>query len=143
MKCGKCGKNEANYYYRETVNGVSREIRLCEECAKEEGLQERFSRGFDFGPAFGFGRSFFEDFFSPFESFFGLTRQPMTLGARSAEAEQKQSGEQQTENARSCESELKARRERNILEQQLKDAVAREDYEKAIELRDALKKMKE
>ena len=29
MKCEKCGKNEATMYYKETVNGVTREMHLC------------------------------------------------------------------------------------------------------------------
>ena len=34
MKCEKCGKNEATMYYKETVNGVTREMHLCPECAQ-------------------------------------------------------------------------------------------------------------
>ena len=117
MKCGKCGQNEANYYYRETVNGVTREIRLCADCAKEEGLEARFDRPFDFG------RSFLEDFFG-----FPVRQMAAVTGENSRRC--------------GCDPELKQRRERNALEQQLKDAVAREDYETAITLRDQLKGMK-
>ena len=127
MKCGKCGQNEANYYYRETVNGVTREVRLCADCAKEAGLEDRFARHFDFGRSFGFADSFFEDFFRlPFAPAMALHSRP----------EEKQE-------AGSCDPALKRRRERNALEQQLKEAVAREDYETAITLRDQLKEMKE
>mgnify|MGYP000478331214 CR=1 FL=1 len=38
MKCEKCGKNEATMYYKETVNGVTREMHLCPECAQKENL---------------------------------------------------------------------------------------------------------
>lgn len=135
MKCGKCGKNEANYYYRETVNGVTREIRLCEDCAGEEGLQSRFAQGMNFSGSFGFGSSFFEDFFAPFESFFA--RQPVAaLGGTDRK------GQTEEKTSCSCNDELKRRRERNKLKQQLEEAVAREDYETAITLRDQLKGMK-
>lgn len=38
MKCEKCGKNEATTYYKETQNGVTRELHLCGECAGALGL---------------------------------------------------------------------------------------------------------
>ena len=48
MKCEKCGKNEATMYYKETVNGVTREMHLCPECAQKETsavrLKTHFSR---------------------------------------------------------------------------------------------------
>ena len=48
MKCEKCGKNEATMYYKETVNGVTREMHLCPECAQKETsaarLKAHFSR---------------------------------------------------------------------------------------------------
>ena len=34
MKCEKCGKNEASYFYRENINGRRRELHLCEDCAR-------------------------------------------------------------------------------------------------------------
>ena len=42
MKCEKCGKNEATMYYKETVNGVTREMHLCPECAQKENLGGAF-----------------------------------------------------------------------------------------------------
>lgn len=135
MKCGKCGQNEANYYYRETVNGRTREIRLCEDCAKEEGLQSRFERGFDFPRGFGFTNSFFGDFFAPFESFFA------PVAALRGKSEKEQTEDKQE--SRSCSEEMQQRRARNMLKQQLREAVEREDYETAITLRDQLKEMKD
>ncbi|MBE6555854.1 MAG: hypothetical protein E7663_06470 [Ruminococcaceae bacterium] len=35
MKCEKCLQNEATYYYEETVNGKTRSLHLCAECAKK------------------------------------------------------------------------------------------------------------
>ena len=35
MKCEKCGKNEATMYYKETINGVTREMHLCPDCATD------------------------------------------------------------------------------------------------------------
>lgn len=33
MLCERCKKNEANYYYRENVNGIEKAYHLCGECA--------------------------------------------------------------------------------------------------------------
>ena len=46
MKCEKCGKNEATMYYKETVNGVTREMHLCPECAQKENIGGAFNDAF-------------------------------------------------------------------------------------------------
>ena len=33
MLCQNCNKNEATTYYKETINGQTRELHLCPECA--------------------------------------------------------------------------------------------------------------
>jgi len=38
MLCENCGENEANVRYTQIINGVKKEMRLCEECAKEKGI---------------------------------------------------------------------------------------------------------
>lgn len=38
MLCQKCGKNEANVRYTQIVNGVKKEMILCEECAAKMGI---------------------------------------------------------------------------------------------------------
>ena len=35
MKCQNCGKNEANFQYRQIINGKKKELILCSECAKK------------------------------------------------------------------------------------------------------------
>ena len=47
MKCEKCGKNEATMYYKETINGVTREMHLCPECAQKENLGGAFENAFE------------------------------------------------------------------------------------------------
>lgn len=150
MKCGKCGKNEATYYYKESINGVSRELRLCEDCAREEGLENRFRSGFPFDRSFGFGGSFFEDFFSPFESIFALPERRAVAANRQQTAQQTQQAQQTqkeeqnpaAESGAECNEELKRLRQQNMLERQLREAVAKEDYETAIKLRDQLKELR-
>lgn len=66
MKCEKCGKNEANMYYKESINGQTREMHLCSACANEMNLDSQFHQAFaDMKSGFG---SFFD---SSFPSLFG------------------------------------------------------------------------
>ena len=39
MLCQNCGKNEVNFRYTQIVNGVKKEMALCDKCAKELGLE--------------------------------------------------------------------------------------------------------
>lgn len=64
MLCENCGKREANVRYSENINGVKKEMNLCEECSKRLGITEqRVFRmpSLDFSNFFG---SFLEDFAS-------------------------------------------------------------------------------
>ena len=38
MLCQNCGENEANVRYTQIVNGVKKEMVLCEKCSKELGI---------------------------------------------------------------------------------------------------------
>jgi len=38
MLCQNCGKNEANIKYTQIINGDTKEMVLCNECAKELGI---------------------------------------------------------------------------------------------------------
>lgn len=66
MLCDNCGKREANVRYSENINGVKREMHLCEECSKKLGITNSiamdFSMPLDFPSFFG---SFLEDFATP------------------------------------------------------------------------------
>ena len=39
MLCQNCGKNEVNFKYTQVINGVKKEMALCDKCAKELGLE--------------------------------------------------------------------------------------------------------
>ena len=64
--CARCGK-PATVYYKETVNGRTREMHLCAACAAKEGV------GKDFTHLPGF---FDDDFFAPLPLFSGLFAAP-------------------------------------------------------------------
>lgn len=130
MKCEKCGKNEASYFYRENINGRRRELHLCEDCARSEGIANPFEQR---------GGDLFDLFFSPFgglESRFFRPVVSIASGAREREQEPERPA---SSAAAPAQSPFARRRERNILQQRLDEAVAREDYETAITLRDQLR----
>lgn len=69
MLCQKCGKKTANIYYKQTVNGHTKEYALCGDCAeqlKEQGVFEIKMP------------SFFDDFEHDllFDDLFGITSLP-------------------------------------------------------------------
>lgn len=39
MLCQNCGKNEVNFHYTQVINGVKKEMALCDKCAKSLGLE--------------------------------------------------------------------------------------------------------
>ncbi len=63
MLCQNCGKHEVNFKYTQIVNGVKKEIALCNHCARELGLD-----GLDFSMPINLS-SFFTDFFQDAEAF--------------------------------------------------------------------------
>lgn len=63
MLCENCRKREANVKYSENINGVKKELNLCEECSKKLGItQMSFNIPIDFSNFFG---GFMEDFVTP------------------------------------------------------------------------------
>jgi protein arginine kinase activator len=38
--CAACGQKPASFFYRESVNGKKKEISLCHECAQKAGLEK-------------------------------------------------------------------------------------------------------
>ena len=40
MLCENCGENEANVKYTQIINGVKKEMSLCNKCSKELGIDK-------------------------------------------------------------------------------------------------------
>lgn len=57
MLCQNCGKNEANIKYTQIVNGIKKQMTLCDKCAKELGIED-----LDFNMPIHFS-SFLDDMF--------------------------------------------------------------------------------
>ena len=60
MMCQNCGKNEVTFKYTQVINGVKKEMNLCDNCARELGLKDiNFSMPISFS-------SFLSDFFNDY-----------------------------------------------------------------------------
>ena len=58
--CQNCGKNEVTFKYTQVINGVKKEMNLCDKCARELGLKDmNFSMPINFS-------SFLSDFFNDY-----------------------------------------------------------------------------
>jgi len=154
MKCEKCGKNEANFYYRSNINGNVTERHLCSECAGEMEQENNEFTSF-FADTDRFFNSMFDGFFGG--SLFGRSglmgrslAMPMLFpqiqirlddGSLRQNAAPAETGK--TETSAETDPELAKRREVNMLRSQMQEAAAREDFEKAAELRDKLRALEE
>lgn len=62
MLCENCGKNYANVKYTQIINGVKKEISVCEECSKKLGIDHlNFDMPIDFS-------SYLGEFFGGYEN---------------------------------------------------------------------------
>ena len=78
MLCQNCNKNEANVKYTQIVNGVKKQMILCDKCAKELGLDSQyFNMPIDFS-------SFLGDMFSDYtDSFIPSILEPKSIICKS------------------------------------------------------------
>ena len=146
MRCELCGRNEATFHYQTTVNGHTEEAHLCPACAAELGYSTSlggFSSMFDdtFGSVFSLLPSMFGglgDFFDGPQLTSAARR---TLQLTPAPDEPVYETESLLSDAEG--ETLRRERERNALNAQLQAAVEAENYERAAQLRDELKKLDE
>lgn len=147
MKCENCGRNEANFVYRSSINGRTEEHHLCQACAEKLGYTRSF---FDQRPSvmdsfFG-NNSFFSSMpslmgrmlESPFDDFFD---EMPAIGAAPVQEVQKE----RKDNLMSCEdqSRFSYLRQMNALKHAQKKAIHEEDFERAAQLRDEIRKLEE
>ncbi len=155
MKCEVCKKNDAQFYYKETINGKTTEKHLCAECAHKQGLDEIFDKQMN-SMFTSFGRMM-DSFLLPDVDFFGFGRLPFIgemfeplLGLEDhkskTEEEHEKKSEEKREEAFPLEAEaeeraeeaIEQRRHLNTLRRKMYEAVEKEDFEQAIELRDQI-----
>ena len=143
MRCDRCGKNEATFYYKSNINGKVTQVHLCPQCAEELGYTDSFRSAGMTGGLFG---DFFSRPFGMLEPFFsGLGSRMLTefpepvdvLGqARESTPALEDTGDLLP---RDEQDALTRQRKRNALQTQLNLAVQEERFEEAAKLRDELK----
>lgn len=140
MKCERCGKNEATFYFKSNINGKITEQHLCAGCAGKLGYTERLRPRSLFDDDF-FTRPFrlFEPLFEPMNARL-LTEFPEPL----SEDEKAPVAVREKDLVENEEQERwKSQRERNALQAQLKAAIEEENFEEAARLRDAIRALQQ
>ena len=136
MKCERCGRNEATFYYQSNINGKVTQVHLCPACAEELGYTDRLYQSF---------RPSRRSFLDPFSLSNRMTEFPAPLeeAARTAAGIEEEPTVPAGLVGRDEQARLQKERQRNALENQLKAAIDSENYEEAARLRDELKKLPE
>jgi len=154
MKCEHCGKNEVTLIYRSNMNGTVTEKHLCSECAEALGVtaqlakhRQRMMSGFD---SF-FGRSLFDDFFSPMPSLMSrmnrLLENPFDdifaemPALQTGEVRQEEPKKQEELVDQETQSAFARTRELNALRVEMKQAAEEEEFERAAQLRDQIRRL--
>ena len=144
MKCQNCGKNEATFYYRSSINGRVMESHRCPQCAQKLVLMQNmrqplmdslwdddfFTRPFRMLEPLlgGFGSRLLTEFPEPVD----VTQEARRTAAEPQDDSLVQGDERE---------QLSRRRQRNALETQLRHAVETENFEEAARLRDQLRSL--
>ena len=165
MRCQNCGKPEVSYMYTQNINGVKKEVRLCQECAEKLGLiggnvvtdididsfiEELFSNGTLRDLSNAIDQAFdmridksipsYEEFtnnrlFDKEGIYPGLKRRN-DINEKNEEKEVSQERQDKKEDNKNLSK-------REKLELEMKKAVEIEDYETAAKIRDELKELKD
>ena len=143
MRCDRCGKNEATFYYKSNINGKVTQIHLCPQCAEELGYTDSFRSAGMTGGLFG---DFFSRPFGMLEPLLGgfgsrlLTEFPEPVDVLGQARESTPAAEENGDLLPKDEQDaLTKQRRRNALQTQLNLAVEAERFEEAAKLRDELK----
>ncbi len=156
MLCQKCGLNEANFHMVQIINGKRTEQHLCSKCAGDQeknlfettfNMNKMFSNFFN--PSIGFQPSIqtvqkcsrcglsFNDFTNG--GLFGCPHCYEVFSSRLEEPLKRLQGATTHIGKRIKNENMDSKAEKDILQEQLKRAIAEENYELAAELRDRIK----
>jgi protein arginine kinase activator len=160
MNCENCGKEEVSFHYTSNINGSITEKHLCAECAVRLGYNKKLGFSAEDGSGGGLPGESEKSFEEAFAELFGFTPNRRMFrgygmviptfiiptvgvlvpgGGSNPAAGVKQ--EERSEASPAVDKEMKRRREINILRERMRVAAEAEEYEKAAELRDAIKKL--
>ena len=146
MKCENCGKEEACFQYTSNINGNITEKYLCEACAgslgyiggapkeSEKSFEEIFAELFGFTP----NKRMFSGYGLVIPTFV-IPTVIVSSGIKAPETDGKL--EEKSDVKPAVDEEMKRRREINIIREQMRMAAEAEDFEKAAQLRDTVRKL--
>ncbi len=170
MLCERCKKNNASLFYKETVNGKTTTMSLCHECAKaleSEGKLSLSSPFADNFPHFGDIDDLFSGFFAPAKKNAVVSAQKQCSLCASTFADIVKNGkvgcaecyktfrDELGKSIRSIHGNVKhigrvtgPEKEKNekkkrlaALKKELRSAIDSQEFERAAELRDEIKKL--
>lgn len=148
MKCENCGKEEVNFHFTSNINGNITEKHLCAECAEKLGwsgnqlpqpempFEEIFMDLFGMRP----GRRKLSGYGLMFPTLI-IPTVGVLVPKTGHGGETPVKPEVASEIKPEIDVEMQKRREVNILREQMNQAVAAEDFEKAATIRDSIKKL--
>ena len=144
MKCQNCGKNEVNFHYSSNINGCVTETHLCSQCAAESGydIEQMFEIGSVFEGILPM-RSNVSGFIPmaiPMlgaNSLFPFTKIPRRGMIGQGEPCTCGCGQKEFINSNVEVDEIMSKRRQ--LNAEMREAVAKEEFEKAAQLRDKIK----
>ena len=158
MLCEECGEREASFHYTEIADGITSELHLCEECAKKRGfiLPSTFSLADllggllepEYPPSLepglrckncGFTYSNFKETgflgCSQCYSFFKRPLEPLLKKIHGSSKHIGKFPKKKREEKKEKVLDLQ------LLQEKLKEAIAKEEFEEAASLRDKIKEM--
>ena len=127
MKCNNCGQNEAGFFRRSIINGYITETQLCIQCAERLGLVHKLT-----------GSRVFDEFFGVSATAPKPHAIPQHQGTSQPHGAFAPPAVRQTTE---IDEDMRRQREINMLREQIKTAAAAEDFEKAISLREDIKRL--
>ncbi|MBQ9692091.1 MAG: UvrB/UvrC motif-containing protein [Clostridia bacterium] len=155
MLCQKCQKNNATVHFKQVINGVTQEMRLCSECAEKEKIGSLFPQDNLFSGFFRdsiFGSEYIKE--QKKCPLCGSTRRDLAENGRAGCAKCYEVFSQElakivygihgnavhTGSAPGKHAQEQAKRkEIEALKQEQQRAISDEDYEKAAAIRDKIK----
>ena len=160
MKCQHCGQNDVTFVYRSNINGKVEEQHLCAECAEKLGYTKRIaaqSRSMmkNFFSNDMFGDSFFGggllDGFTPMRSLMGrmfenpfddfFSDMPALTAGPVAQQEEPKASDEQPAAKEETPNPYDQWRKLNALKLEMGKAVQEENFERAAELRDEIRRL--
>jgi len=142
MKCNNCGHNEAGFFRRTNINGHITETQLCAECADKLGVMQSIPMPNMLNDFFG-GIGEIPSMFGGIPAFAIVPVKTEYTPRFEVLTPSYETEPVQTAAAQNVEvdEELRKKREINILREQMKAAASSEDFEKAMSLREEIKRL--